>query len=82
MTPVRSNVDEISRHWTVYLSFVEVVLEDDRMSMHRDEIHDQMFAVVDESCSMSVRYWLVRFEQDVVLHLVELISPEKRNNKN
>jgi hypothetical protein len=63
----------------MYLSFVEAVVELNLMLYSHSKIVDQMFVIVVELYLMFVQWLLVHLKLNVVLHLVELILPNKRN---
>ncbi len=73
------NVNEIFLHLLMYLSFVEAVVELNLMLYSHSKIVDQMFVIVVELYLMFVQWLLVHLKLNVVLHLVELILPNKRN---
>ncbi len=63
----------------MYLSFVEDVVELNLMLYSHLKTVDQMFVIVVELYLMFVQWLLVHLKLNVVLHLVELILPNKRN---
>jgi hypothetical protein len=72
-----SNVNEIFLHLLMCLSFVEDVVGLNPMLYNHVKIVDQTFVIVVEYYLMFVQLFLVHLILNVVLHLVELISPKE-----
>jgi hypothetical protein len=71
------NLNEIFLHLLKYLSFVEDVVELNQMLYNHLKIVDRTFVIVVEWYLKFVQLLLVRLRLNVVLHLVELVFPEK-----